>query len=384
MNRKICVITGSRADYGLLKWVMQGIKDDPDLHLQIIATGMHLSPLFGLTYKAIEDDGFSIDVKLDNLGPTDSPLAISESMGLTLTGITSALEVLKPDLIVVLGDRFEIFASTAAALISRIPVAHLNGGEVTIGAMDESFRHSITKMSHLHFVATEEYKSRVIQLGENPSNVFLVGGTGIDNIVKFKLLSRDELENVLDIDLGKKSLLVTFHPATLSDGAPQQQIEELLSALSTLIDTTLIFTMPNADTGGHVIKKLIDEFVLVNKNAKAFASLGQVVYLSCLAQVDGVVGNSSSGLTEAPSFRKGTINIGERQLGRIQASSIINCGPNANEIKKAIEILYSEDFKTVLGNTKNPYGEGGASAKIVEILKACSLDGITRKAFHDL
>lgn len=384
MNRKICVITSSRADYGLLQWVMQGIKDDPELQLQIIATGMHLSPLFGLTYKTIENDGFNIDFKLNILGLSDSPLAISKSMGLAMTGVAKALEVLQPDIIVVLGDRFEIFACTAAALVSRIPVAHLNGGEVTIGALDESFRHSITKMSHLHFVATEEYKSRVIQLGENPNNVFLVGGTGIDSMKNLKLLSRAELESSLDVELGKKSLLITFHPATLSNDVPKQEMKELLDALSSLTDTTLIFTMPNADTGGHTIKTLIDEFVINHKNAKAFTSLGQLNYLSCLAQVDGVIGNSSSGITEAPSFKKGTINIGNRQLGRVQARSIINCGPYASEIRKALEILYSENFRSCLEKTKNPYGEGGASLKIVEVLKECSLEKITQKEFHDL
>lgn len=384
MKRKICVITSSRADYGLLQWVMQGIKDDPELQLQIIATGMHLSTQFGSTYKAIENDGFKIDFLLDILGSSDSPLAISESMGLAMKGAAKALDELEPDVIVVLGDRFEIFACTAAALVSRRPVAHINGGEVTIGAQDESFRHAITKMSHLHFVATEEYKSRVIQLGENPRNVFLVGGTGIDSVKNLKLLERTELESSLDVEFGKKSLLITFHPATLSNNQPGQEMKELLAALSPLTDTTLIFTMPNADTGGQVIKTLITEFVNTHKNSKAYISLGQLKYLSCLAQVDGVIGNSSSGITEAPSFKKGTINIGDRQLGRVQASSIINCDPKTSEIRQAIETLYSDDFRSSLEKTKNPYGEGGASLKIVQTLKECSLEGITQKTFHDL
>ena len=384
MSRKICFVTSGRADYGLLRWAMQGVKDDPELHLQIIVTGMHLSPTYGLTYQEIEADGFFIDTRVEILGLPEVSIEVADSMALAITGVTKAIKELEPDLLVVLGDRYEIFAATAAALVSKIPVAHLHGGEITTGAFDESFRHAITKMSHLHFVATEEYKSRVIQLGENPENVFLVGGTGIDNIIKLKLLSREDLESRLGVVFGKKSLLITFHPATLSTELPERQIKELLVALSSLLDTTLIFTMPNADPGGQGITRLIHEFVGRNQNAKAFSSLGQLNYLSCLAYVDGVVGNSSSGLTEVPSFKKGTINIGSRQLGRIQATSVINCQPNETEIRWAIEKLYSTEFQSHLEKTINPYGAGGASAEIVKILKNCTLDGIVEKAFYDL
>jgi len=384
MSRKICVVTGSRADYGLLRWVMQGIKDDPELNLQVIATGMHLSPTFGLTYKVIEEDGFRVDAKIEILGSSDSPVAIAESMALALAGSAKAFSELKPDLVVVLGDRFEIFAASTAALVAKIPMAHLHGGETTIGAFDEAFRHSITKMSHLHFVATAEYRSRVIQLGEDPRNVYLVGGVGIDSIKNLPLLGRKELEAQLGLDLGKKSLLITFHPVTLDAESPEYQMKELLAALSHLHDTTLIFTIPNADTGGHVLIKMIEEFVSQHKNAKVFTSLGQLKYLSCISHVDGVVGNSSSGITEVPTFKKGTINVGDRQLGRIQAASVINCEPIEKDIEHAIEKLYSPNFKSNLAATKNPYGDGGASTRIVKELKEASLEGIVKKTFYDL
>ncbi len=384
MSRKICVVTSSRADYGLLRWVMQGIKDDPKLNLQVIATGMHLSPTFGLTYRVIEEDEFRIDAKVEILGSSDSPVAIAESMALALAGTAKAFSELKPDLVVVLGDRFEIFAATAAALVSKIPVAHLHGGETTVGAFDEAFRHSITKMSHLHFVATDEYRSRVIQLGENPKNVYLVGGLGIDSIKNLPLLSREELEGQLGIEFGAKSLLITFHPVTLDVESPENQMKELLAALTQLKDTTLIFTMPNADTGGHVLIKMIEEFVSQNENAKVFTSLGQLKYLSCISYVDGVVGNSSSGITEVPTFKKGTINVGDRQLGRTQAASVINCEPTEKDIESAIKTLYSLEFKSNLAAINSPYGEGGASARVVKALKEASLEGIIKKTFHDL
>jgi GDP/UDP-N,N'-diacetylbacillosamine 2-epimerase (hydrolysing) len=384
MNRKICVVTGSRADYGLLRWVIQGIKDDSELELQLIATGMHLSPIFGLTYNVIEQDGFRIDHKIEILGPSDSPVGIAESMSLALAGTAKAYSELQPDLIVVLGDRFEIFASVAAALVARIPVAHLHGGETTAGAFDEAIRHSISKMSHLHFVATEEYRKRVIQLGENPKNVFTVGGLGIDSIINLPLLSREELESQIGLKFGSKSLLITFHPVTLDAESPQQQMSELLAALSHLHDVTLIFTMPNADTGGLVLINMIEEFVEKNDNAKAFTSLGQLKYLSCLSYIDGVVGNSSSGLTEVPTFKKGTVNIGDRQLGRLRSNSVIDCAPREKDISQAIQKLFSHDFKSKLEETKNPYGEGGASIKVVMALKKARLQGIVKKTFHDL
>lgn len=382
--RKICVITGTRAEYGLLRWVMQGIKDDPALTLQTVATGMHLSKEFGLTYREIEKDGFQIDRKVEMLTFSDTPVGIAKSMGLGLIGFADALNELNPDLIVVLGDRFEIFPAVAAALAARIPVAHLHGGEATEGLIDEAIRHSITKMSHLHFVAAEEYRKRVIQLGEQPDRVFLVGGLGIDNIKRLQLLDRAELETSLDFKLGPKNLLITFHPVTLEKATAAVQIAELLAALADLEDTHLIFTMPNADTDGRVLIRMIEQFVEQHANARAYISLGQLRYLSCIAHVDGVVGNSSSGLAEVPSFKKGTINIGDRQRGRLQAASVINCEPTRLAITAALQRLYSSEFQAGLSVVRNPYGEGGASKKIIAAIKSVVLDDVLKKRFYDI
>jgi len=384
MTRKICVITGTRAEYGLLRWVMQGITETPDLELQIIATGMHLSPEFGLTWREIEKDGYTISRKVEMLTSSDTPVGIAKSMGLGMIGFADALDELRPDLIVVLGDRFEIFATVAAAMVARIPVAHIHGGEATEGLIDEAIRHSISKMSHLHFVAAEEYRHRVIQLGEAPDRVFLVGGLGIDNIKRLALLDRNALEASLGWSLGKKNLLVTFHPVTLETATAQDQMAELLAALSELQDTRLIITLPNADTDGRILIRQIDEFVARHDNARAYTSLGQLRYLSCIAQVDGVVGNSSSGLLEVPSFHKGTINIGDRQRGRLQASSVLNCAPERGAIRAALEQFYSPPFQASLGQVRNPYGEGGASEKIVEVIRACNLNNLLKKRFNDL
>lgn len=384
MSRKICVITGARAEYGLLRWVMQGIKDEPALTLQIIVTGMHLSAEFGLTYREIEQDGFKIDRKVEMLTSSDTPVGIAKSIGLGLIGFADALNELMPDLIVVLGDRFEIFSAVAAALVARVPVAHLHGGETTEGAFDEAIRHSITKMSHLHFVAAEEYRQRVIQLGEQPDRVFLVGGLGIDGIKRLKLLDREELESSLGFKLGKKNLLITFHPVTLEAATSADQMAELLAALAERHDTQLIFTMPNADTDGRVLITMVEQFVAQHTNARAYPSLGQLRYLSCIAHVDGVVGNSSSGLLEVPSFRKGTINIGDRQRGRLLAASVINCEPSRQSISAALGRLYEADFQASLNLVTPPYGEGGASEKVVETIKLYTFDGIAKKVFHDL
>ena len=384
MSRKICVITGTRAEYGLLRWVMQGIKDDSDLTLQVIATGMHLSPEFGLTFREIENDGFQIDRKVEMLTSSDTPVGIAKSMGLGMIGFADALNELNPDLIVVLGDRFEIFAAVAAALVACIPVAHLHGGETTEGAFDEALRHSITKMSHLHFVAAEVYRRRVINLGEQPERVFLVGGLGIDNIKRLQLLSRTELEASLDFKFGPKNLLITFHPVTLERSTATDQMAELLATLAELKETKLIFTMPNADTDGRNLIQMVQQFVAKYSNARAYTSLGQLRYLSCLAQVDGVVGNSSSGLAEVPSFKKGTINVGDRQLGRLQAASVINCEPTRQSIDAALKRLYTSDFQLSLSQVRNPYGEGGASEQVVKTIKHFPLDGIAKKSFYDL
>lgn len=384
MKRKICVVTGSRADYGLLRFVMQRIKDDSDLVLQVVATGMHLSQTFGLTYNEIEADGFNIDYKVETLSSLDSAVGIAESIGNGLSGCAQAFSCLQPDVIVVLGDRFEILAATAAALVAKIPVAHIHGGEKTIGAYDEAIRHAITKMSHLHFVAAEEYKKRVIQLGEPEPRVYLVGGLGVDRINKMDFLSRKEVEEKLGFKFKSRSLLVTYHPETLSEITSQQHFRELLLALEELSDTTLIFTSPNSDTGSLIILRMIEEFVRTHNNAFSFSSLGQDLYISCVNQVDGVIGNSSSGLLEVPSLKRGTINIGHRQEGRLTAESVINCEPLYQNIQSAIRTLNSPEFRRKLLTVENPYGSGGASERIVRVLRDIPLVGLTKKFFNDI
>jgi GDP/UDP-N,N'-diacetylbacillosamine 2-epimerase (hydrolysing) len=383
MNRKICVVTGSRAEYGLLRWVMQEISDDPNLDLQLVVTGMHLSPAFGSTVEEIESDGFRPDAKVEVLTDLDSPAAVTRSMGRGLIGFADIFERMRPDVVVLLGDRYEIFVAATAALMACIPIAHIHGGELTEGAIDDALRHSITKMSQLHFVAAAPYKERVIQLGEDPASVHLVGGLGIDSIRKIHCLSKVELETALDIKFAKRSLLVTFHPVTLEPEQCRSQMQELLDALITLTDTTLLFTMPNADTGGREIMALVETFVEKRNNAYAFTSLGQLKYFSCIEQVDGVIGNSSSGLTEVPTFHKGTINIGNRQKGRLQAKSVIDCKPNKTDITEAIKELYSPEFQRNLVNITNPYGDGGASKRIVSTLRGYDFSKGTAKKFWD-
>jgi GDP/UDP-N,N'-diacetylbacillosamine 2-epimerase (hydrolysing) len=378
------VVTGGRAEYGLLRWIMEAIRAAPDLQLQLIATGMHLSPEFGLTYREIERDGFHIDRKVEMLLSSDTAVGVAKSIGLGLIGFGEALQQLQPDLLLVLGDRFEIFAAAAAALVASIPLAHLHGGETTEGAFDEALRHSITKMAQLHFVAAEEYRRRVVQLGEAPERVFLVGGLGIDSINKLPLLERAELERALGFRLGAKNLLVTFHAATLDGPVCEQQLAELLAALDRRADTQLIFTLPNADTHGRALSAMVEQYAAGRTNAHVCVSLGQTRYLSCLRHVDAVVGNSSSGLTEAPTFRIGTVNIGDRQRGRLKAASVIDCAPDRTSIGAALEQLYSPAFRAKLAGVRNPYGEGGASERVVAVLRTHALDGILKKSFYDL
>ena len=384
MTRKICVITGSRAEYGLLRWVMQGIKDDPALTLQIIATGMHLSPQFGNTYQEIEGDGFTIDRKVEMLTGSDTPVGIAQSMGNGMIGIADALNDLAPDLIVVLGDRFEIFTSVAAALVARIPVAHVHGGELTEGNFDDALRHSITKMSQLHFVAADEYRNRVIQLGESPERVINVGGLGVDSIGRVGLISKCELELALQFEFRTQNLLVAFHPVTLEPDLGVKQMTELLNALNLFPEIGLIFTMPNADSGWKVMNELIGDYVKSRNNAVSYTSLGAVKYLSTMTYVDGVIGNSSSGLLEAPSLRVGTVNIGDRQRGRIFAKSVISCLPSQLEIQSAIMKLLSRDFQDTVKNVVSPFGVSGASEKIVSCIRSVKLDSLIGKAFFDL
>lgn len=383
--RKICVFTGTRAEYGLLKPLMDEIQSETELHLQILATGMHMSPEFGLTYKAIEADGFQIDEKVEMLLSSDSPAGIAKAIGLGIISYIDVLGRLQPDLVVILGDRFEGLAMAQACMVARIPIAHLHGGEATYGLIDEPIRHSITKMSHLHFTGAEEYRNRVIQLGEDPSRVFNVGGLGVDNIKNIKLLSRNEFEDSINFRLGPKNLMITFHPVTLEHAMAGEQFQNLLGSLDELEDTKIIFTMPNADTEGRIITQMIDGYVAQNRHkAIAFVSLGQLRYLSAMQFVDAVVGNSSSGLAEAPTFKIGTINIGDRQKGRIKAESVIDCESMKESILFAIKKLYSKEFKAKLKNVKNPYGEGGAAEKTKKILEEVDLTNILKKQFYDI
>ena len=337
MKTKICVITGSRAEYGLLFWLLKGIKADKDLVLQLIVTGMHLSSNFGLTYKEIEKD-FKVDQKIDMKLSSDTNVGISKSMGIAQTRFAKVYNKLKPDIIIVLGDRFEILSATITAMISKIPIAHIHGGELTEGSWDDSIRHSISKMAHLHFTANEEYRARVIQLGEQPNRVFNIGAMCIENIKKLKFLKREEFEKSINFKLNKKNLLVTFHPVTLETNTAKKQFKEILYSLKLLKNTNIIFTKTNSDTNGKIINNMINDYVCRNsKNSIAFSSLGRLRYLSALKYVDAVIGNSSSGIIEAPSFKLATINIGDRQNGRVKASSIIDCLPKKEDITKALK-----------------------------------------------
>ncbi|UCD54844.1 MAG: UDP-N-acetylglucosamine 2-epimerase (hydrolyzing) [Candidatus Omnitrophota bacterium] len=386
MKRKICVFTGARAEYGLLKPLMDEIKKDKQTGLQILVSGMHLLPEFGMTYKAIEKDGFVIDEKIKILLDSDTPVGISKSIGSGLMEFSKAYERLKPDIVVILGDRFEAFAAAASAIVSGIPIAHIHGGEATFGVVDEAFRHSITKMSHLHFTSTQEHRKKVIQLGEDPKSVFNVGAIGLDNIKGLRLLSKNSLEEELDFKFARKNLLVTFHPVTLEKNTSKKQFQNLLDELDALEDTHIIFTKANADTYGRVINRMIDDYVPQRPyKAIAFTSMGQLKYLSAMQFVDAVVGNSSSGIIEMPSFKKATIDIGDRQKGRVKAKTVIECRPTREDIRRAFKKLYSEGFKRTLKDAVNPYEPGKPTAsKIKTILKNHNLNNILKKTFYNI
>ena len=384
IKRKICVITGSRAEYGLLYWLIKDIESDKDLDLQLIVTGMHLSSEFGLTYKEIENE-FKIEKKIDIQLSSDTSNGISSSMSIAQKSFSEALIELEPDIVVVLGDRYEIFSAVSAAMIAKIPIAHIHGGEITQGSWDDCMRHCITKMSFLHFTASEEYYKRVLQLGENPCRVFNVGGLGVENIKKLKLLTKYEFEKSIKFKLNKKNILITFHPVTLENNTSKKQFQELLNAINDLEDTNIIFTKTNSDLNGKVINQMIDQYIILNpETAIGFKSLGQLRYLSALQYVDVVIGNSSSGLMEAPSFKIATINIGTRQKGRIRGSSVIDCSPNKTDIKKTIKKVYSKQFQKSLKDVDNPYDKGSASKKIVEILKDFQIPKTLIKKFYDI
>ena len=382
---KICIATGTRAEYGLLKPLIEKINTDNNFTLQLLVTGAHLSPEFGLTYRHIEADGYEIDAKVEMLLSSDTAEGITKSMGLGMIGYADAFQQLSPDLLVILGDRYEMLAIASTALIFRIPIAHIHGGELTEGAYDDAIRHAITKMSALHFTSTETYRQRVIQLGEQPERVFNVGAIGLDNFQLLQLLSKEELEEDLHIKFNPYNYLVGFHPETLSDQSIEEQFDALLQAIDMQKDSFFIFTKANADTNGRIINQMMEGYV--NKNPEKsilFDSLGSLRYLSVMKQATAVVGNSSSGIVEAPSIPTATINIGDRQKGRIQAESIVNCSTQKEDILQAFQKVLSEEFRNKLNGITNPYGKVNASNQIIGIFKSISVDKFSQKTFYDI
>jgi UDP-hydrolysing UDP-N-acetyl-D-glucosamine 2-epimerase len=385
LKRKICVYTSSRAEYGLLRGVLHKIEAEPTLQLQILASGMHLSPEFGMTIQEIRADGFDPDETIEILLSGDSPTAICKSMGLAMIGYGEALQRLKPDMVVVLGDRFETFCMAAAAQVCRVPLAHIHGGETTEGAIDEAFRHSITKMSHLHFASCEAYRQRIIQLGEAPDRVFNVGALGVENIRRTSLMGRSELATAIGFNLDKPYFLVTFHPVTLEKDTSEGQCQSLLDALDAFPEYNVIFTKANADTDGRVINRLIDEYARRQpERCLAVASLGILKYLSAMKYATAVIGNSSSGIIEAPSFKIPTINIGDRQKGRVMADSVVDCEPTSISIASSIRKVISAEFQEVLKVVENPYEQAGTAARIVEKITLFCPTELMKKSFYNI
>lgn len=385
--RKICVVTGTRAEYGLMSRLIRLINDSDKTLLQLITTNMHLSPRFGNTYQEIEADGIKIDKKvpiIDDNAP-DTAVETLYSMSRALSGFAEAYAELKPDLVVVLGDRYEILAAATAALIERIPIAHLHGGEITEGAYDDAIRHSITKMSHLHFTSTEEYRKRVIQLGEQPERVFNVGALGVENIKKLPLMSKEEIEREIDFEIDGNTILVTYHPVTLGNRTAKEDIDDFIAALEERKDLRVIFTMPNSDTGGQFIVDAINGFVTRNADrAKAYKSLGVLRYLSVMKQVAAVVGNSSSGLLEVPSFGIPTLNIGDRQNGRIAAESVYNCEPDEESVLNGLDKVLSKEFRELASCIHNPYEKANTAEEIFKVISTYPIEQLNQKQFYDL
>lgn len=383
MKRKICIVTGTRAEYGLLTNLMKQIQGEEDFQLQLVVTGMHLSPEFGSTYKQIELDGFRIDEKVEMLLSSDTASGVVKSMGLAMIGFADVFERLMPDIIVVLGDRFEILAVAQTALVMNIPIAHISGGEITEGAIDDSIRHAITKLSSLHFPANDEYKRRIIQLGEQPNRIFVVGDPGVENIRKLDYTSQFELENYFGFNLSKL-FLITFHPTTLEPSMAKSQLTELFLALDEFKDYNVIFTKSNADSDGRIINEMIDEYTAKNNTrVRSYFSLGQKRYLSTLKIAKVVIGNSSSGIVEAPVLSVPTVNIGNRQKGRLKAESIIDCDIMKDKIVAAISQAISSDFINNLENMTLKYDGYETSSEIVEILKNLDFSILTKKKFND-
>ncbi len=381
--KKICVTTATRAEYGLLRPLIKALQEHPGFRLQLLVTGAHLSPEFGLTKSFIQNDGYAIDEEVEMLLSSDTAIGISKSMGLGLIGYAEAFNRLKPDAVIILGDRYEMLAMASAAVISKVPIIHLHGGEITEGAYDDAIRHAITKLSYLHFTSTSAYKKRVIQMGEDPNRVFNVGAIGIDNINSLPLLSKRELEENLKIEFKKYNYQITFHPETLGSISAEEQFKNLLQALDKEEDSFFVFTKANADTDGRIINQLIDEYVALNKEKSiAFHSLGVLRFLSVVKVCDAIIGNSSSGILEAPSLNTATINIGDRQKGRIQAESIINCDNQVESISEAIQKVKETSFRERLKNIVNPYYNGGAVDKIINELENTT-DFNVVKHFYD-
>lgn len=385
--KRIGIMTGTRAEYGLLKPLMQEINKDNDLELYLIVSGMHLSPEFGMTYKEIEEDGFEINAKVEMLLSSDSPVGISKSIGLGIIGFADGFQRADLDMLILLGDRYEALSAAICAMVMRIPIAHLHGGELTEGAIDEGIRHSITKMSYLHFTSTEEYRRRVIQLGENPERVFCVGAIGVENIKKINLMTKEELEKSIHFEIDENTVVVTYHPVTLENNTVEEQFLNLLEVLDRNPKIRMIFTKANADTNGRIVNELIDKYAAQNsERACAFMSLGQKRYLSALKYCRIVIGNSSSGIIEAPSFGKPIINIGDRQKGRICADSVINCGYTQQEIQRAMETALTEEFENKARNCRNPYEKENTAANIISVIKDYLLNDKIKlkKGFYDI
>jgi GDP/UDP-N,N'-diacetylbacillosamine 2-epimerase (hydrolysing) len=368
----------------LLRGVIEEIKQDPKLTLQVIVTGQHLSQKHGYTLNEIIQDGYQINSAVDMLVSSDTKIGVTKSIGLGLISFSETFDNLKPDMIVILGDRYEMLCPAIAAMIANIPIAHIHGGEATEGLIDEAIRHSITKMSHLHFVAAEEYRMRVIQLGEQPNTIFTVGGLGVDALKRLKLYRKNEIEAELGFTFDQRNLMISYHPVTLDLERSLKELKELLAALIKLHHTKLIFTMPNSDPGGNEAFNLIDKFCDENSNAIFFKSLGQLRFLSCMKFCDALVGNSSSGLLEAPSLKIATVNIGDRQKGRLKAPSVIDCKPTTASIYAAINSVYNKNFQDRITHSQSPYGNGGASKKIVKILSQYPFEKILHKPFYNL
>lgn len=378
-KRKVCVVTGTRAEYGLFLPILKKIKNSNDLQLQLIATSAHLSKEFGYTYKEIEKD-FLLDDKINNLDPSNTKTSIAKSTGLATMLLADSFERLQPEVLLILGDRFETLAAATAALLMNIPIAHIHGGEITEGAVDEQIRHSITKMSNIHFCSTEAYRQRIIQMGEDPSRIFNTGAPGIDNILTLKLLSKFELENQIEWNFDKNTALFTYHPETLSKDNLKCDLELILKVIEES-SLNVIFTYANADYGGVVINQILEEFCAKNLSRfKVYKNLGQINYLSCMKHVNLLIGNSSSGIIEAASFGKPVVNIGNRQSGRIKGSNIIDS--EINSLKKSISLALNSDFISKCQNIKNIYGSGKAATKIVNLLATEQLT--IKKFFKDI